>query len=203
MRRVGQSMRLRRGNTSTTPGGHDAVDVPVSQGILRLNSSDDDCVSHVAEGGSSSLDKQVRCYLRPLRRRASKVEEPSLASLPPVPVSRTGDSERVEAVGSSAASGVECGGGGDDAMAASTARDGARMLHGQIDVQGLHATGTDNAAMVGAAVVRRSARIASRSAGSGVAGASVGRVADGGRGRSAGRSRTPSVQGRGCGQGCR
>ena len=76
MRRVGQSMRLRRGNTSTTPGGHDAVDVPVSQGILRLNSSDDDCVSHVAEGGSSSLDKQVRCYLRPLRRRASKVEEP-------------------------------------------------------------------------------------------------------------------------------
>ena len=107
----------------------------------------------------------------------------------------------MERAGSSAASGVGCGGGGDDAMAASTARDGARMLHGQIDVQGRHATGTDNAAMVGTAVVRRSARNVSRSAGSGIAGASVDRVADGGRGRLAGRSGTPSVQGRAVGRG--
>ena len=52
MRRVGQSQhmrRLRRGNTLTTPSGHDAVDVPVSQGLLRLDSSDDACVSHAAE----------------------------------------------------------------------------------------------------------------------------------------------------------
>ena len=109
----------------------------------------------------------------------------------------------MERAGSSAASGVGCGGGGDDAMAASIARDGARMLHGQIDVQGRHATGTDNAAMVGAAAARRPTRIAARSAGSGVAGASVDRVADGGRGRSAGRSGTPSVQERRCGQGRR
>ena len=100
MRRVGQSQhtrRLRRWNTLTTLSGHDAVDVPVSQGLLRLDSSDDACVSHMAEpvennglatpvtgaiasvheqteGGSSSLDKQVPCYSRPLRRRASKVE---------------------------------------------------------------------------------------------------------------------------------
>ena len=88
MRRVGQSQhqmrRLRRGNTLLTPSGHDAVDVPVSQGRLRLDSSDDACASHVAkplesnglatpvtgamasddeqmEGGSSSLDKQIPC----------------------------------------------------------------------------------------------------------------------------------------------
>ena len=230
MRRVGQSQhqmrRLRRGNTLTTPSGHDAVDVPVSQGRLRLDSSDDACASHVAkplessglatpvtgamasddeqmEGGSSSLDKQIPCYSRPLRRRASKVEMPSLPALLPVPVSRTrGAVERVERAGSTAASGVDCGGGGDDAMAANTVPDGARMLRGQIDVQSSHATATDNAAMVGTTVVRRSVRIAAhRSAGSGVAGASVDPVDDGGRGRSAGRRGAPPVRGRGRGQG--
>ena len=43
IRRVGQSQhmrRLRRGHTLTTPSGHGAVDVPVSQGPLRLDSSD-------------------------------------------------------------------------------------------------------------------------------------------------------------------
>ena len=230
MRRVGQSQhqmrRLRRGNTLTAPSGLDAVDVLVSQGRLRLDSSDDACASHVAkplessglatpvtgamasddeqeEGGSSSLDKQIPCYSRPLRRRASKVEMPSLPALLPVPVSRTrGAVERVERAGSTAASGVDCGGGGDDAMAANTVPDGARMLRGQIDVQSSHATATDNAAMVGAAVVRRSVRIAAhRSAGSGVAGASVDPVDDGGRGRSAGRRGAPPVRGRGRGQG--
>ena len=99
--------------------------------------------------------------------------------------------------GSSAASAVGCDGCCDDAMAASTVSDC------QIDMQGRHATGTDSAAMVGTAVVRRSARIAARSLCSGVAGASVDRVVDGGRGRSTGRSETPSVQGRGRGQGRR
>ena len=109
MRRVGQSQhqmrRLRRGNTLTTPSGHDAVDVPVSQGRLRLDSSDDACASHVAkplesnglatpvtgavasedeqmEDGSSSLDKQIPRYSRPLRRRASKVGNAVVASAP-------------------------------------------------------------------------------------------------------------------------
>jgi hypothetical protein len=230
MRRVGQSQhqmrRLRRGNTLTTPSGHDAVDVPVSQGRLRLDSSDDACASHVAkplesnglatpvtgavasedeqmEDGSSSLDKQIPRYSRPLRRRASKVEMPSLPALPSVPVSRTRWAvERVERVVSIAASGVDCGGDGDDAMAASSVPYGARMLHGQSDAQSSHATATDNAATVGAAVVRRSVRIAAhRSAGSGVAGASVDPVDDGGRGRSAGRRGAPPVRGRGRGQG--
>ena len=42
MRRVGQgqhSRRLRRGNTLTTLRGHAAVDVPVSHGLLRWDSS--------------------------------------------------------------------------------------------------------------------------------------------------------------------
>ena len=64
-------------------------------------------------------------------------------------------------------------------MTASTITDDAQMLHGQIDVQGSRAAGTNNAALVGTAVVRRSAWIAPWSADSGVVGAFVDRVADG------------------------
>lgn len=224
LRRVGQSehreRRLRRGNTLTAPCGHDAIDVPVSQGRLVLDDSDDVDVSGMVtpvagsavseddleEGRSPSLDRQAPCYSPPLRRRASKVERPLSPALPPRPAARTRKAaSRIDRAGFTAAVGAD--GGGDNGMAVNTDLDGARsgvMLRGQGDVHRGQASASGSAAQGETGGVRRSARIAAhRDAGAGVASGTVDRVDAGGRGRSAGRRGGPPPQGRGRGQGRR